>query len=295
MVGDLISLFRERKVVSVILTGGEPLLRPDIADIVGMLSRASIRAILATNGTLLTDGLVRSLADNGLKQCQVSLDGHDEASHERIRGAGTFKKALDGLASLKKAGIRAILGHTLNSQNAAHALDVARLAAAAGADTLRYELFLPIRDGGDSGLNFNVADVVRLKKDLLGLRKKAGGLSIVLPCAINPAGGVSDASVGCGAGTTTCVINSDLSLSPCDLLCEKERTVRMRGPVEFAALWREDSVFGKWRDISVPDGVCAACSERKRCGFGCRAAALSYTGDFSARDPLCLLAGKGEQ
>jgi cyclic pyranopterin phosphate synthase len=87
------------------LTGGEPLLRPDIVDMVSALSDAGVRDLsLTTNGLRLTE-LARPLREAGLRRLNISLDSMDPDRYSRITGGGDLHRALEGIASAETAGL----------------------------------------------------------------------------------------------------------------------------------------------------------------------------------------------
>ncbi len=69
----------------VILTGGEPLLRPDVFDLAQYGNSLGFRMTMATNGTLLTPKIVRKMIDSGIQRISVSLDGATAESHDAFR------------------------------------------------------------------------------------------------------------------------------------------------------------------------------------------------------------------
>jgi MoaA/NifB/PqqE/SkfB family radical SAM enzyme len=97
----------------VVFTGGEPFLHPDIAEFAGdTLSR--FPATILTNGTLLTDRIVKRLAAAARSsiyslEIRISLDAPSEEANDRIRGKGSFERALAGAARLEEAGFLPIV------------------------------------------------------------------------------------------------------------------------------------------------------------------------------------------
>ena len=93
-------------VVSVVFTGGEPLLRPDIYELIEWVDKDEAVALMFCNGLLLTQENVRKLADAGLWCIQVSIDSPDPNAHDEMRRVpGCFDKAVEGLKRCKDAGI----------------------------------------------------------------------------------------------------------------------------------------------------------------------------------------------
>jgi len=97
----------------VIFSGGEPLLRKDIFDLVAHAHDAGLLTRLGTNGYLLTRVCTSELKRAGLNQCGISIDDADPAVHDRLRGLpGAFERAIEGFGYLREFRIdRKILGY----------------------------------------------------------------------------------------------------------------------------------------------------------------------------------------
>lgn len=104
--------------VSVILfSGGEPLCRPDLADLAEYAVAKGMRAVVSTNGTRITDAVARRLAAVGLSYVGISLDGLRE-TNDRFRGVpGAFDRALEGIRTCRRAGIKVGLRYTITRHN----------------------------------------------------------------------------------------------------------------------------------------------------------------------------------
>lgn len=88
--------------LQIIFTGGEPLLRKDIFDLVAHARRIGLFTRITTNGSLLTRKVVAKLKQAGLNQCGVSIDSADADTHDRLRGLpGAFERAIQGLRLLR--------------------------------------------------------------------------------------------------------------------------------------------------------------------------------------------------
>ncbi len=101
-----------------LFSGGEPLMRPDIFELIGYARERGIRAVLSTNGTLISPEVASRLKELGLSYVGVSLDGLKE-TNDRFRGVeGAFDAALEGIRNCRKAGIKVGLRFTMNRRNA---------------------------------------------------------------------------------------------------------------------------------------------------------------------------------
>lgn len=101
-----------------LFSGGEPLVRKDLPELAAYAVEKGMRAVISTNGTLITSDMARTLKDIGLSYVGISLDGMEEIN-DRFRGVkGAFKSALKGIENCKAAGIKVGLRFTINKSNA---------------------------------------------------------------------------------------------------------------------------------------------------------------------------------
>lgn len=123
------------------LTGGETLLRPDIADLVREASSLGLMVHLLTNGTLLTERTAAGLHDAHLSLCTVSLDGATAPTHDRLRGReGTYGKVIENIRRAKQH-LRIQLAAILFKDNLGEAAGIVHLAEQEG---LAGVLFQPV-------------------------------------------------------------------------------------------------------------------------------------------------------
>jgi 12,18-didecarboxysiroheme deacetylase len=102
----------------VLFSGGEPLVRPDIFDLIAYAVRLGLRAVLSTNGTLIDHALAKELKKFGLSYVGISLDGIGEV-HDRFRGSkGCFEKVIQAIENCKREGLKVGLRFTINKFNA---------------------------------------------------------------------------------------------------------------------------------------------------------------------------------
>lgn len=102
----------------ILFSGGEPLTRPDIVELIEFANAQGLRAVISTNGTLITREMAERLKQVRLSYVGVSLDGL-EAVNDAFRGVpGAFRKALDGIHHCQDAGIKVGLRFTINKRNA---------------------------------------------------------------------------------------------------------------------------------------------------------------------------------
>ena len=114
----LIDDLAEFGVPVLLFSGGEPLARKDLTELAAYAVKKGIRAVISTNGTLISEKKARELKKIGLSYVGISLDGMED-TNDKFRGVtGAFKAALEGIKNCKKAGIKVGLRFTINKFNA---------------------------------------------------------------------------------------------------------------------------------------------------------------------------------
>jgi len=100
-----------------LFSGGEPLVRKDLVELASYATGKGMRAVISTNGTLITKEKARELKDVGLSYVGISLDGTEE-THDKFRGVpGSYKKAIQGVENCKAEGLKVGLRFTINKRN----------------------------------------------------------------------------------------------------------------------------------------------------------------------------------
>ena len=103
----------------VLFSGGEPLMRPDLVELASYAVSKGMRAVISTNGTLISKDMAKELKEVGLSYVGVSLDGMEEIN-DRFRGRkGAFKDAMAGIINCQEVGLKGGLRFTINRMNTA--------------------------------------------------------------------------------------------------------------------------------------------------------------------------------
>jgi heme b synthase len=298
----LLDQIREVGQPIVILTGGEPLLRPDIFDIARYGTDKGLRMVMAPNGTLINEASAGQMVASGIKRVSISLDGATHESHDSFRGvAGAFEGALRGMELVKSAGIEFQVNTTITKTNLAQLPRIQELAVKLGAVAHHIFLLVPTGRGKyivdreitaeeyERTLNWfydqSKKTPLQLKATcaphyyrIIRQRAKAEGRSVTFETD-----GLDAVTRGCLGGTGFCFISHRGVVQPCGFLnihCgDIART-------SFADIWNSSEVFLTLRDFSNLKGKCGRCEYKRVCG-GCRARAYEATGDFTAQEPLC--------
>jgi MoaA/NifB/PqqE/SkfB family radical SAM enzyme len=131
-----------------VLSGGEPLFRPDLFDIAEYGVESGFRMALATNGTLVNERVAARIADAGFSRVAISLDGAQAETHDRFRGVrGAHQLAPRGLRNLREEGVSIQINSTIARHNVGELPGVLDLALDLGADALHLFMLVPVGCG----------------------------------------------------------------------------------------------------------------------------------------------------
>jgi SynChlorMet cassette radical SAM/SPASM protein ScmF len=151
---------------SVKLTGGEPLLHPQIRELLDIVRKEDLGLTVETNGVLCTPELAKDLASCKGPFVSVSLDGADAETHEWMRGVeGSFEAALQGVRNLVSAGLRPQVIMSIVRRNKDQIERVVRLAESLGAGSVKFNLVQPTARGEamhEHGETLTIEELVEL-------------------------------------------------------------------------------------------------------------------------------------
>jgi len=276
-----------------VLTGGEPLLRKGLEEIVAKASDAGLMCVIGTNGVLLDEGRARSLKASGAAGVGISLDSATPEFHDRLRGkAGAWAAARAGMRAAHDAGLALQMQATLFPENRHELAALADLAREAGALALNF-FFLVCTGRGVTQTDMAQEMYEETLAAIAALQRERPGLMIRARCAPymrrllglragESRDGYEAWSSACLAGRSYLRITPQGRVTPCPYIPEVVGDLRMGS---LAAIWRESPVLRSLRS-SVPGGKCGDCDYRYSCG-GCRARAAAGTGDLLGGDPKC--------
>jgi heme b synthase len=289
----------------IILTGGEPLLRPDIYELAAYGDRKGLRMVLATNATLVTEEIARKMINAGIKRVSVSIDGMNAATHDGFRGVrGAFNGAMAGIEAMKKAGMEFQINTTITQANLAQIGGILDLALRLGAAA--HHIFLLVPTGRGKDLADQEISPQDYEKTLNWFHEKSLTCPIQLKatCAPHyyrifhqrkkaapaPSTAQSDGhpfqtmTRGCMGGSSFCFISHTGQIQPCGYL---ELDCGQLKEDNFADIWKNSDIFRNLRDLQQLKGKCGCCEFIRVCG-GCRARAYEITGDYLAEEPFCV-------
>ena len=277
----------------VILSGGEPLLRPDILELAARGTALGLRMLLSTNGTLITAELARQMKQAGVARVSLSLDGPDAASHDDFRGqTGAFEGLLQGAAHLKAAGLPFQINTTLTTDNLCQAEALTDQSAALGA--VAHHIFLLVPVGRAESMVTAPLSADNYEAALKKLKLREASLPIEFKATCAPqyqrlglemglaATGRHGRGRGCLAGQGFMFVSSEGEARGCGYLPLAAGNLRRQGVRE---IYETSPLFTALRDRQQYRGKCGHCEYWNICG-GCRARAQAR-GDFLGPEPLC--------
>lgn len=279
----------------IVLTGGEPLLRPDLDAIARHAADLGLMVVIGTNGMRLDDRRVERLQAAGVRAVGVSVDSLDPDYHDRFRGLpGAWRAAMAGLDSCRRAGLMFQIHFTVTDDNAHELDDVIAFARDAGAAVLNV-FFVVCTGRGRTLSNISADSYEAVLRRLVAAARGETGLVVRARCAPHFKRLAREASPplpltladgyeagGCLAGTRYCRVTPEGDLTPCPYIEASAGSVR---ETDFGRLWASAPLFAALRS-PVLEGRCGACEYAKLCG-GCRARPLARDGNLMGEDFLC--------
>jgi 12,18-didecarboxysiroheme deacetylase len=296
-----------------LFSGGEPLVRKDLPQLAAYAVDKGMRAVISTNGTLITPKMARTLKEIGLSYVGISLDGMQEIN-DRFRGVkGAFRSALEGIRNSQDAGIKVGLRFTINKFNVGEIpkifqlleeMDIPRVCfyhlvyAGRGTELVKEDLS---HDATREALDLIIDETRRLyekgkPKEVLTVDNHADGPYVylrllkedprrakeVLELLKWNEGNNSGRGIGCVSWDGE--VHADQFWRHYSFGNIKERP--------FSQIWTDTSeaLLGKLKEKKKHvKGRCATCRWLDVCGGNFRVRAEAVSGDVWAPDPACYL------
>jgi radical SAM protein with 4Fe4S-binding SPASM domain len=288
----------------VVLSGGEPLLRPDVFDIASYGTALGLRMCLATNGSLVTADTCRLITESGIRMVSLSLDGSTAAVHDDFRNQpGAFDGVMNAIRLFNAHNIDFLVNSSFTKRNQDEAPKIHQLVKSLGATAWYLFMIVPTGRGEEimaelippdeyeAMLNWHY-DMEKEEDELLVRptcapqyyrvvlqRAKQEGEKFKRRTLKFSTGG----SKGCLAGQLICMIDVDGNVLPCSYFPLPAGNIRTQS---FREIWEESPLFLEMRDFAGYKDHCGRCEYLNVCG-GCRARAWAVTGDYLAGEPFC--------
>jgi heme b synthase len=287
----------------IILTGGEPLMRPDIWEIVDYCHDKGAMPVIGTNATLITDEIATEMAAHRIPRISVSLDFPTAPEHDEFRGEpGCFEQSVAGIKMAQAHGVGVQVNMTVTTLNAGRIEEMLELCEELDVDAFHIFMLVPTGRGADllekelppeeyervlawayeaqktSDIHFKPTDAPHYYR-IIRQKAKEEGKKVT-----REEYGLDAMTRGCLGGITFCFISHVGDVQPCGYFDMQLGNVKEQ---PFSRIWTESKVFNELRDYSLLKGKCGACEYKAVCG-GCRARALEITGDYLESEPYCV-------
>lgn len=277
------------------VTGGEPFIREDFLDLLDVFSshREQFTFAILTNGAFIDAKMAGYLKGLGTGFVQVSIDGGRE-THDRIRGDGSFDKAVAAIRHLVKAKVRTLISFTAQRSNFREFTEAARLGKSLGVYRVWADRFIPEGKGGA-----NIDSVVLTPeetKEFFKIMERAGAkygrgwfsrTDIAMGRALQflVAGG---RPYNCKAGNSLITVMPNGDLYPC-----RRMPIPVGNVLEtpLSELYH-CKTFKELRSREKISEACRGCIYAKACRGGLRCLSYAVTGDPFTTDPGCWIIPK---
>jgi radical SAM protein with 4Fe4S-binding SPASM domain len=283
-----------------ILSGGEPLVREDLPDLVAYAAGRGATVVVGTNGTTLTEARVAMLKDAGVSGVAVSVDSLEGARHDGFRGgAHALARTVSGLERLRAHRLDFVVQTTATPENVEEIPALVEWAAAQGAVCFNLYFLVPTGRGAD--LADLTPERIEALLDVLAEAESRhrGAMMVRAKCAPHfmrrvretaPDSPMLSYRTRCPCGIDYCRITPDGKVTPCPYMPTVAGDLRRQS---FGEIWSGSEVLFALRRREL-GGRCGRCEYRLVCG-GCRARALATSGDYLAEDPSCSYEPSGDR
>jgi heme b synthase len=293
-----------------ILSGGEPMLRPDVFQIASYAAGKGLRVAMGTNGTLINANIAARLKEASVSRVAVSIDFPSVEHQDKFRGeSGAYQAALSGIAMLRQAGLEVQINSTITRLNMNCMDELLALALRSGA--VAFHPFMLVPTGRGKGLEPVAMSPEEYERTLAWVYEKQNELGdriffkptdaphyqriVKQKTRENISHGTASSAKGTGrpmdsmtrgclAGISFCFISHRGKVQGCGYLDVEAGNIRRNS---FKQIWKQSTLFNELRDFSNIKGKCGACEYINICG-GCRARAYEATGDYLEAEPYCL-------
>ncbi len=287
---------------TLIYTGGEPLVRPDIFTLLKHSQEAGLANIIATNGTLIDEEMAFKLKEHGVVCNAISIDSADIATHDFVRNKpGAYDLAIRAMEATKKAGILLQINTTAMEYNMPHLSELIDFADDSGAGIMLMYQLVAVGRGEKIEKATLKKSANKYLSELISEKQKTAK-TIIEPVAgpqywpyLLEKNGIREGKLlklagkvfhGCAAGRGFVYVKANGDVWPCPFVEVNAGNIR---DLSFSEIYKNAPVFRHLRRREeLLKGVCGECNYKTVCG-GCRGRAHAYSGDYLAEDPRCFI------
>ena len=285
----------------VVLTGGEPLVRRDLEELIAHGTQLGLSMVVGTNGVLLTERRVQSLQQAGVLGVGISLDSLDPAYHDTFRNAPqAWAKTMTAIENCRRHGLSFQIHFSVTENNADELPAMIDFARKCGARVFNV-FFLVCTGRGQFMSDISAARYEQVLHDLIEAQAQSIDMIIRPRCAPHykriayqrhpdsPINRISGSEGdGCIAGSHYCRITPEGGVTACPYIPNEVGNIRERS---FLDIWDNSPELQALRAPTLK-GECGVCEYQKLCG-GCRARPLAASGDLMEADSLCAYRPQG--
>lgn len=285
----------------VVLTGGEPLLRKDVEDMVSHGSQLGLSMVIGTNGLALSENRITGLKQAGLLGVGISIDSLDADKHDAFRGQnGSWQKTLNAISHCRAQQMSFQLHFTLTEDNADEIEAMVSFAKAQQARVLNF-FFIVCTGRAESMTHIDPLTYEEALHRIIKAQQQNPEMIIRARCAPHfkriahqqdPKAALNKISGfdgdGCIAGTSYCRVTSTGEVTACPFIEESVGSIKEQ---DFWSIWDDNAQFALLRQPKL-EGSCGICEYRKLCG-GCRARPKASLNNIMASDAFCAYSPRG--
>jgi radical SAM protein with 4Fe4S-binding SPASM domain len=282
---NLLSQLHDVGVLDLSLSGGEPLLRDDIFEVIRHARKMNMNVGLGSSGSTITEENIVEMKKAGISRVQISLDGLPN-THDKFRGfVGMYDMAINAIKMLVSYKIPTKVCFTASKLNYMDMEKIIETISKMGVVTFNLSQYIPV-GRGPKELDLTSEQwkwvyekwaEIKQKYQKMNFTSHTDKVVLVDECYMDMPG-----FIGCQAGIGLGAITPIGDVIPCVFLPLKIGNIREK---HFRDIWNTSDIVMHLKNRDV-EGHCGDCEYKFKCG-GCRAVAEAYTGNYLAEDTRC--------
>jgi radical SAM protein with 4Fe4S-binding SPASM domain len=278
----------------IIITGGEPLERKDIYEIISCGKELGLTMVMATCGYMIDEDSIIKLKKAGIKTLSLSLDGANAETNDKLKQTqGAFDSVIKAAKLAKDAKMKFQINTTISKLNIDEAVGIADLAKRLGASC--FNPFILVPTGRGKNISDQIIDPIEyetLVHELLRLKVEADievrltcGPQFARVCRQEKLKKITSEVNGCIGGKAFGFVSYKGDIQVCGFL-DKSAGNLVENNFNFKKIWQQSEFLKNIRDLSNLKGTCGMCEFSAVCS-GCRARSYALSGNFMGSDPVC--------